>query len=103
MLAQGDLAIEVGFENLPRIQEEILELCEAAHTPVIYATQILDNMMKKNIPSPSEVIDASMAQHADCIMLKNGLFAVETIDILGKILNSVRPMFFKGRHLLPNY
>jgi len=101
MLARGDLAIEVGFENLPRIQEEVLELCEAAHTPVIYATQILENMMKKNLPSRSEVIDASMAQRADCIMLNKGLFAVETIDILGKILNSVRPMFFKGRHLLP--
>jgi len=101
MIARGDLAIEVGFENLPRIQEEILELCEAAHTPVIYATQIMENMMKKNLPSRAEVIDASMAQRADCIMLNKGLFAVETIDMLGKILNSVRPMFFKARHLLP--
>ena len=101
MIARGDLAIEVGFENLPRIQEEILELCEAAHTPIIYATQIMENMMKKNLPSRAEVIDASMAQRADCIMLNKGLFAVETIDMLGKILNSVRPMFFKARHLLP--
>lgn len=62
---------------------------------------ILENMMKKNLPSRAEVIDASMAQRADCIMLNKGLFAGETIDILGKILNSVRPMFFKGRHLLP--
>lgn len=101
MIARGDLAIEVGFENLPRIQEEILELCEAAHTPVIYATQIMENMMKKNLPSRAEIIDASMAQRADCIMLNKGLFAVETIDMLGKILNSVRPIFFKARHLLP--
>jgi len=101
MLARGDLAIEVGFENLPRVQEEILELCEAAHTPVIYATQILENMMKKNLPSRAELIDASMAQRADCIMLNKGLFTIETIDILGKILSSVRPMFFKSRHLLP--
>lgn len=101
MIARGDLAIEVGFENLPKIQEEILELCEAAHTPVIYATQILENMMKKNLPSRAEVVDASMAQRADCIMLNKGLFAVETIEMLGKILDSVRPMFFKSRHLLP--
>lgn len=78
-----------------------MELCEAAHTPVIYATQILENMMKKNLSSRSEVIDASMAQRADCIMLNKGLFAVETIEILGKILNSVCPIFFKSRHLLP--
>ncbi|OYY56680.1 MAG: hypothetical protein B7Y52_02940 [Sulfurovum sp. 28-43-6] len=47
MVARGDLAIEVGFENLAAVQGEIFDLCEAAHTPVIYATQILENLMKK--------------------------------------------------------
>jgi len=35
MIARGDLAIEVGFDNLPYIQEEIYGICEAAHIPVI--------------------------------------------------------------------
>lgn len=102
MLARGDLAIEVGFENLARSQEQVLELCEAAHTPVIYATQILEGMMKTALPSRAEVIDASLAQRADCIMLNKGPFALQTIDVLHKILGSMQPNFFRSLHLLPS-
>ena len=41
MVARGDLAVEIGFDRLSEVQEEILWLCEAAHVPVIWATQIL--------------------------------------------------------------
>lgn len=40
MIARGDLAVEIGWERLAEIQEEILWLCEAAHVPVIWATQV---------------------------------------------------------------
>ncbi len=100
MLARGDLAIEVGFENLARVQEEILDLCEAAHTPVIYATQILENLMKKSLPSRAEVIDASIAQRAECIMLNKGPFASSAVSVLEKILSSMQELFFKGEPLL---
>src|SRR5262249_28302016 len=40
MIARGDLAVEVGFQRLAELQEEILWLCEAAHLPVIWATQV---------------------------------------------------------------
>ena len=33
MIARGDLAVELGFARLTEMQEEILWLCEAAHTP----------------------------------------------------------------------
>ena len=39
MIARGDLAVAIGFERLAEMQEEILWLCEAAHVPVIWATQ----------------------------------------------------------------
>ena len=42
MIARGDLAVELGFARLMEMQEEILWLCEAAHTPVVWATQVLD-------------------------------------------------------------
>lgn len=35
MIARGDLAVEIGYERLAEIQEEILWLCEAAHIPVV--------------------------------------------------------------------
>ena len=52
MIARGDLAVEVGYERLAELQEEILWLCEAAHLPVIWATQVLDHHYKKNALVP---------------------------------------------------
>ncbi|MGZ8163151.1 MAG: pyruvate kinase, partial [Methylobacter sp.] len=40
MIARGDLAVELGSARLAEIQEELLWLCEAAHVPVIWATQV---------------------------------------------------------------
>lgn len=100
MLARGDLAIEVGFENLSRVQEEIFNLCEAAHIPVIYATQILENLMKKNLPSRSEIIDATTAQRADCIMLNKGPFAKEAVETLHRILTTTQHLYVKNKPLL---
>jgi pyruvate kinase len=34
MIARGDLAVELGYEPMAEMQEEILWLCEAAHVPV---------------------------------------------------------------------
>ena len=50
MIARGDLAVEIGFERLAEMQEEILWLCEAAHMPVIWATQVLESLVKKACP-----------------------------------------------------
>ncbi|MEA2048847.1 MAG: pyruvate kinase [Campylobacterota bacterium] len=100
MLARGDLAIEVGFENLAYVQGNILDLCEAAHTPVIYATQILESLMKKNLPSRAEIIDASIAQRTDCVMLNKGTFTKRTIETLEKIILSMQPFFYKHQPLL---
>ncbi|MCK4755130.1 MAG: hypothetical protein KAS58_07840, partial [Calditrichia bacterium] len=41
MIARGDLAIEGGWKHLAQIQEEIMWLCEAAHIPIVWATQVL--------------------------------------------------------------
>lgn len=51
MIARGDLAIEMGWERMSEVQEEILWLCEAAHVPVVWATQVLENLVKKGNPS----------------------------------------------------
>jgi pyruvate kinase len=58
MIARGDLAVEVGFERLAEVQEEILWACEAAHVPVIWATQVLDNLARTGQPSRAEITDA---------------------------------------------
>jgi pyruvate kinase len=50
MITRGDLAVELGYERLAEMQEEILWLCEAAHVPVIWATQVLERLAKKEFP-----------------------------------------------------
>ncbi|MCB0855316.1 MAG: hypothetical protein KDD63_24000, partial [Bacteroidetes bacterium] len=58
MIARGDLAIETGWDKIGFIQEEILWLCQAAHIPNIWATQVLENLAKKGMPSRAEITDA---------------------------------------------
>lgn len=64
MIDRGDLAVEIGYQRLTEIQEEILWLCEAAHVPVIWATQVLENLVKNGTPSRAEMTDAAMAERA---------------------------------------
>ena len=87
MVARGDLAVEVGFERLSEVQEEILWLCEAAHVPVIWATQVLEGLAKKGAPSRAEVTDAAMSNRAECAMLNKGPNIVETVSFLRGILS----------------
>ena len=47
MIARGDLAIEIGYNHMAEMQEELLWFCEAAHVPVIWATQVLENLAKE--------------------------------------------------------
>ncbi len=100
MIARGDLAIEVGFRNLAIIQEKLIDICDAAHMPVIWATQVLESQMKNNLPSRAEVTDAAMAGRAECVMLNKGSFAVDTIDVLRHILHDMHLLFKKNRQLL---
>jgi pyruvate kinase len=86
MVARGDLAINVGFQQLSVVQEEILSMCRAAHIPVILATQVLDTLAKKGIPSRSELADLSVGSEFDCIMLNKGLFMREAIKFLQETL-----------------
>ncbi|BAY21371.1 pyruvate kinase [Calothrix sp. NIES-2100] len=90
MIARGDLAIEIGYQRLAEIQEEILWLCEAAHIPVIWATQVLENLVKKGIPSRAEITDAAMAERAECVMLNKGPFIAEAVTILDDVLSRMQ-------------
>jgi pyruvate kinase len=90
MIARGDLAVEVGYQRLAEIQEEILWLCEAAHIPVIWATQVLETLVKKGIPSRAEMTDAAMGERAECVMLNKGPFILEAVTILDDVLSRMQ-------------
>jgi pyruvate kinase len=90
MIARGDLAVECGFERLAEVQEEILWICEAAHIPVIWATQVLETLAKEGIPSRAEITDAAVAQRAECVMLNKGPQVVAAVKVLDGILHRMQ-------------
>ncbi|MGK0674153.1 MAG: pyruvate kinase [Halothiobacillaceae bacterium] len=95
MVARGDLAVEMGFERLSEVQEEILWLCEAAHVPVIWATQILENLAKSGAPSRPEVTDAAMSIRAECAMLNKGPHIIEAVRFLSGVLSRMEGHYSK--------
>jgi pyruvate kinase len=86
MIARGDLAVECGYERLAEVQEEMLWLCEAAHVPVVWATQVLESLATSGRPTRAEVSDAAMAARAECVMLNKGPFILEAVHTLDNIL-----------------
>jgi pyruvate kinase len=100
MVARGDLAVEVGFARLAEVQEEILWLCEAAHVPVIWATQVLESLAKTGLPTRSEVSDAAMGVRAECVMLNKGPFLVEAVRMLDDVLRRMCDHQSKKRSML---
>ncbi|MCA1804896.1 MAG: hypothetical protein LC646_06070 [Xanthomonadaceae bacterium] len=90
MIARGDLAVEIGGERLAEIQEEILWLCEAAHVPVVWATQVLESLARKGIVSRPELTDAAMSGRADCVMLNKGPYILQAVHTLDNILRRMQ-------------
>ena len=99
MIARGDLAVEIGFERLAEVQDEILWLCEAAHVPAIWATQVLDTLARTGVPSRAEVTDASASVAAECVMLNKGAFIHEAVAVLSGILRRMESHRYKKRSL----
>ncbi|MBX3580264.1 MAG: pyruvate kinase, partial [Rhizobiaceae bacterium] len=85
MIARGDLAVEIGFARLAEIQEELLWLGEAAQVPVVWATQVLEGLLRTGIPSRGEMTDAAMAVRAECVMLNKGPFLFQAIGELDRL------------------
>lgn len=100
MIARGDLAVEVGYHRLAEVQEEILWLSEAAHIPVIWATQVLETMTRSGSPSRAEVSDAAMGERAECIMLNKGPHVLESVRFLDDLIRRMRDHQSKKRPML---
>ncbi|MGM0678709.1 MAG: pyruvate kinase, partial [Pseudomonadota bacterium] len=86
MIARGDLAVELGSVRMAEIQEEILWLCEAAHVPVIWATQVMESIAKTGVRSRPEFTDAAMSVRAECVMLNKGSYILDALRSLSAVL-----------------
>ncbi len=103
LIARGDLAVEVGFENLAFVQEDILCMCEAAHIPVIFATQVLETLAKSGLPSRAEITDAAMGTRAECVMLNKGPHIVEAVKTLSGLLSVEERHQLKKRQIFREF
>jgi pyruvate kinase len=95
MIARGDLAVELGGERMAEIQEELLWLCEAAHVPVIWATQVLEGLTKKGASTRPELTDAAMSGRAECVMLNKGPYLSQAVTTLNSILTRMQDHQYK--------
>jgi pyruvate kinase len=86
MIARGDLSVELGSVRLAEIQEEMLWVCEAAHVPVIWATQVLETLAKTGSRSRPEFTDAAMGVRAECVMLNKGPYILQALRALNNVL-----------------
>lgn len=100
MIARGDLAVECGFERMAEVQEEILWLCEAAHVPAVWATQVLDRLARRGQPTRAEITDAAMSARAECVMLNKGPYVVEATRTLRDVLERMHAHQSKKRPML---
>jgi len=90
MIARGDLAVELGSVRMAEIQEEMLWLSEAAHVPVIWATQVLESIAKHGVRSRPEFTDAAMGIRAECVMLNKGPYILDAVRSLDAVLKRMQ-------------
>ncbi|MDD4080910.1 MAG: pyruvate kinase [Eubacteriales bacterium] len=100
MTARGDLAVEVGYARLSEYQEEIPWICEAAHVPVIWATQVVETMVKTGIPTRAEISDVTLAAKSECIMLNKGEHINDAIVFVDDILTKFEEHVYKKTAIL---
>ncbi|CAN1592817.1 PykF Pyruvate kinase [Candidatus Pelagibacterales bacterium] len=94
MVARGDLAVEIGANEVPHVQLDIVKKCSELGKPVIIATQMLESMIESNKPTRAEINDVGTAvfQGADVVMLSAetavGKFPLQAVQAMKKTIVS---------------
>lgn len=91
MVARGDLGIETGYEGLIGLQKSIIRRARDRHRVVITATQMMESMIDRPVPTRAEVSDVSNAvmDGSDAVMLSAesavGDYAPEAVAAMASI------------------
>ena len=103
MIARGDLAIDIGHSEVPKVQLSLIKKCSQYSKSVIVATQMLESMIENNTPTRAEINDIATAifQGADTVMLSAeaaiGKYPVQAVSTMAKTIISTEK--YKKEHI----
>ena len=103
MIARGDLAIDIGHSEVPKVQLSLIKKCSQLSKSVIVATQMLESMIENNTATRAEINDVATAvfQGADTVMLSAetaiGKFPIQVVSTMSKTILSTEK--YKEEHI----
>ena len=103
MIARGDLAIDIGHSEVPKVQLSLIKKCSQFSKSVIVATQMLESMIENNTATRAEINDIATAifQGADTVMLSAeaaiGKFPSQAVSTMAKTIISTEK--YKKEHI----
>lgn len=108
MIARGDLGVEIAPERVPYWQKEIIRRSISHAKPVITATEMLESMIERPVPTRAEASDVANAVYdgTDALMLSGetaiGKFPAKAVTTMDRIARTVEASLIKEskRHLI---
>ena len=103
MIARGDLALDVGHSEVPKIQLALIKKCNRFSKSVIVATQMLESMIENFTATRAEINDIATAifQGADAVMLSAetavGRYPIQSVKTMFKTIISTEK--YKKDHI----